>query len=125
MKHLYTLIFFHSFFISNLVYSSSPPPLLSTVWHKKTIIFYSKSMDLETIMEIYDDVHNLPVSQMLNLLDELVDEFDDFSIHYELHNQKLSWYAWFTAYWWSIPTMIGKIMFVCLTHLQSLGLIKK
>jgi hypothetical protein len=82
-------------------------------------------MDLETIMEIYDDVHNLPISQMLNLLDELVDEFDDFSIHYEWHNQKLSWYAWFTAYWWSIPTMIGKVMFVCFVRLQSLGLIKR
>lgn len=98
--------------------------VINVMYKKKDAELSNKSIDLNMVLDLYNDIHDLPVSEMLNLLDELVDEFDFFSEQYELENHKLSWSSWLAGYWWSIPTMIGKVFLICFARARALGLIK-
>lgn len=61
---------------------------------------------LDSIQQVYTQIAALPIPELLDLIEEIVNQVDHFSQQYELHNQSLSWYAWLEHYWWIPPTVL-------------------
>lgn len=83
-----------------------------------------KEIDVLFLLQTYDEIQKLPILEMLNLLDDVVTQFDQFAVDYEI-NSRLTWRKWLVKYWWSIPAMCGKLIFLCLTHARTLGFLKQ
>ncbi|HEV2602001.1 MAG TPA: hypothetical protein VGT41_06960 [Candidatus Babeliales bacterium] len=86
----------------------------------KTARVTRKELTLEQILHAYQDALT-PLADLMDLLDEVVDQFDVFSREYELDNQSLSWFDWFAQYWWSVPIMFNKFMLILVKHASSIG----
>lgn len=84
-----------------------------------------KKPDAQTVIQIYQVLHSIPILALLDLLDDVVDQFDSFSNQYELHNKELSWAEWVKQYWWSAPVMVSKFILILLRHAKALGLITR
>lgn len=63
----------------------------------------------EDIIELYASIATLPIPEMLNSLDSLVEELIDIMEKYEL-DTAMSWTQWFKKYWWVPPVVISSII---------------
>jgi hypothetical protein len=79
--------------------------------------------DFFVLLQTYDEIQNLPILEMLNLLDDVVNQFDQFAVDYEINN-RMKWRMWFVKYWWSIPAMLGRLILVCLKYAKTFGFVK-
>jgi hypothetical protein len=60
---------------------------------------------LNTILEVSEKINQLPIAEVLNMIDMLVKELPPFLEKYELHSS-IPWKAWFKKYWW-VPPFFG------------------
>lgn len=63
----------------------------------------------EDLIDLYASIATLPVPQMLNSLDMLVEELIVIMEKYEL-NAAMSWTEWFKKYWWVPPIVISSVI---------------
>ncbi len=69
-----------------------------------------KKTILESIAFIHDNLEHLPMEQVLDAIDILIDELPQIVEHYEL-NSDISWKKWLKKYWW-VPPIVGGGLFV-------------
>src|SRR5439155_1518616 len=55
------------------------------------------------MVHLYEKIANLPIGELLNLLDEVTDHYENLSTNYEFSNQKMTWSSWLRKYWWVPP----------------------
>jgi len=60
---------------------------------------------LDTIVAIGTAIDRLPIAEILNTIDMLVNELPAFLEKYEF-NSSISWKKWLTRYWWIPPVVI-------------------
>lgn len=63
----------------------------------------------EDLIELYASIATLPIPEMLNSLDSLVEELIEIMEKYEL-DTAMSWTQWFKKYWWVPPVVISSIV---------------
>ena len=61
---------------------------------------------LTTIVEITHTIDQLPIAELLNTIDMLVEELPAFLEKYEF-NTTMTWKKWLRKYWWVPPIIIG------------------
>jgi hypothetical protein len=61
---------------------------------------------LTTIVEISSTIDQLPIAELLNTIDMLVEELPAFLEKYEF-NSTMTWKKWLRRYWWVPPIIIG------------------
>ncbi len=76
-----------------------------------------KTVDLNTILEMSERINQLPISEVLNAIDMLVNELPPFLEKYEF-NSKISWKEWLKKYWWVPPIFGGWFALKVLLSLQ-------
>jgi hypothetical protein len=76
-----------------------------------------KKTTLETIIEISDKINQLPIAEILNAIDMLINELPPFLEKYEFHT-KLTWKEWMSKYWWVPPVFGGWFVLKILFSLQ-------
>lgn len=64
-----------------------------------------KKSTLETIIMINNIISQLPIAEVLNAIDMLVNELPPFIEKYELNSQ-ITWKNWLKKYWW-VPPVFG------------------
>lgn len=64
---------------------------------------------VEDLIELYTSIATLPIPEMLNSLDLLVEELTAMIEKYEL-NTTLGWTEWFKKYWWVPPVIIASVV---------------
>ncbi len=70
--------------------------------------------------ELYNQISELPITELLAMLDEIADQFAIMSQEYQLTNQHLSWKEWFKSYWWTPPVIIGSIFMTMARYAATL-----
>jgi hypothetical protein len=63
----------------------------------------------EDIIELYSTIATLPIPEMLNSLDSLVEDLIEIIEKYEL-DTAMSWTQWFKKYWWVPPVIISSLV---------------
>ena len=63
----------------------------------------------EDLIELYASIATLPIPEMLNSLDSLVEELIEIMEKYEL-DTAMSWTQWFKKYWWVPPVVVSSII---------------
>lgn len=63
----------------------------------------------DDIIELYANIATLPIPEMLNSLDSLVDDLIAIMEKYEL-DTTLSWKDWLIKYWWVPPVVLASIV---------------
>jgi len=59
---------------------------------------------LENMLILYEKIVALPIPELLNILEILIQESDSISTEYELASSgAISWSAWIRKYWWAPP----------------------
>ncbi|HSW73690.1 MAG TPA: hypothetical protein VLG71_00905, partial [Candidatus Limnocylindria bacterium] len=53
---------------------------------------------------------------LLNLLDDIVNQYESFHQQFELNNQSLTWSEWFKKYWWAPPIVVVSVFITYLRH---------
>ncbi len=79
-----------------------------------------KSVDPKDILLVYETIANLPVAELLDLLDDVVEQYDTLAQEYALKDSSLSWKQWFEKYWWSAPVLVGSFFTTFLKHARIL-----
>lgn len=74
----------------------------------------------EDLIELYASIATLPIPEMLNSLDSLVEELMEIVQKYEL-DASISWTQWFEKYWWVPPVIISSVIInFLLNHRKSI-----
>jgi hypothetical protein len=76
-----------------------------------------KKSTFETILEISEKINRLPIAEILNAIDMLINELPPFLEKYEF-NSKISWKDWLKKYWWVPPIFGGWFALKILLRLQ-------
>lgn len=82
------------------------------------IVTLKDSPTAEDLIELYTSIATLPIPEMLNSLDTLVEELIDIMEKYEL-NAAISWTQWFKKYWWVPPVVISSFIVNFLLNRRS------
>lgn len=69
---------------------------------------------LHEMLEMYEKIESLPLAELLDLLDTVVDQFGDVVEQYEL-NSKMRWSDWLVKYWWAPPVISGTLVYTIVT----------
>lgn len=77
------------------------------------------------VLFVYETLSNLPVSELLDLLDDMVEQYDMLSAEYALHDTSLTWNQWLKQYWWAAPIVVGSLCLTLLQHPKLLMLFGK
>lgn len=77
------------------------------------------------LLFMYETLATLPVSELLDLLDDVVEQYDVLSSEYGLQDTSLSWHRWFKQYWWAAPIVIGSLGLTLFQHPKLLMLFSK
>jgi len=95
--------------------------------HQRVIRFdqAARQSTLGEMISLYETMNQLPIVQLLNLLDDVVGQYDNFSQQYELNNTELTWQDWIIKYWWVPPVMATSVTFTLLKYAYNLGFFKK
>lgn len=72
------------------------------------------------MLAAYERIASLPIPELLNLLDDVVEHYDALSEQYGLRDTTLTWSAWFTRYWWAPPLIAGSFGFMLFKHRQAI-----
>lgn len=64
---------------------------------------------VNNVMSLYGKISELPIPQLLFLLDQMTEQMTDIFNMYE-HNDGSSWGHWLKKYWWVPPTIIGSVL---------------
>ena len=72
-------------------------------------------------MLVNDKIASLPLAELLNVLDTIVDQYEEIVATYELNNESLSWKAWFEKYWWAPPVILTTCYMVLLKSYYKLS----
>jgi len=75
-----------------------------------------KALASQDVLNMYEKLATLPVSELLDLLDDVVEQYDMLATHYALKDSSLSWKEWLEKYWWSAPIMVGSFITTLLKH---------
>lgn len=70
------------------------------------------------LIAMYEALSTLPVSELLDLLDDVVEQYDILAAEYALKDTSLSWVQWLKQYWWATPLVAGSIGLTLLQHRQ-------
>jgi len=68
------------------------------------------------VLMMYEKLATLPVAELLDLLDDVVEQYDTLAHHYALKDSSLTWKQWFEKYWWSAPIVVGSFISTLLKH---------
>ncbi|MCC7414672.1 MAG: hypothetical protein IT346_01125 [Epsilonproteobacteria bacterium] len=79
-----------------------------------------KAVDPKDLLLVYETIANLPVAELLDLLDDVVEQYDTLAQEYALKDSSLSWKEWFASYWWSAPVVVGSFFTTFLKHARIL-----
>ena len=63
-----------------------------------------------SFLQLYENLDAVPLTELLNILDTLVDQLDEVITSYELDDPKLSWKDWFKKYWWLPPIIVAYLL---------------
>lgn len=66
------------------------------------------------MLAMYEKIESLPLAELLDLLDVVVDQFGDVVEQYEL-NGTLTWSAWIAKYWWAPPILSGAFVYTVMS----------
>lgn len=72
------------------------------------------------VLAMYEKIATLPVADLLDLLDDVVEQYDTLAQQYALKDSSLSWKQWFEKYWWSAPVVVGSFITTLLKHSKVL-----
>lgn len=75
---------------------------------------------VENVLEMYEKIADMPIPELLNLLDDVVDQFDTVMEKYEFNNSDLSWSAWWKKYWWAPPVIVGTLGATIVKHQETI-----
>ncbi len=59
--------------------------------------------NISDVVQLYEKIANLPIVELLNLLDDVTDQYESLSTNYEFSNPKMTWSHWLRTYWWVPP----------------------
>ncbi len=71
---------------------------------------------IDAITQLYSQIVALPIPEILDLLEEIVSQFDDISTNHELNNSTLSWHKWIEKYWWMPPVIFAACIVLMLRY---------
>lgn len=72
------------------------------------------------LLLMYDTLSTLPIPELLDLLDDVVEQYDILAAEYALKDSSLSWTQWLKKYWWTTPLMAGSLGLTLLQHRKLL-----
>lgn len=79
-------------------------------WHRHLSVIYKNNQSLaQDVYTLYGKVSELPIPELLNLLDQISDQVADIIDTYEF-NDDLTWTEWITQYWWVPPTIVASLI---------------
>ncbi|HZW61896.1 MAG TPA: hypothetical protein VFF04_06760, partial [Candidatus Babeliales bacterium] len=87
---------------------------------KYSPIRYKAVLTTTDVLTLYQQITAMPVPELLDLLDEVVDQFAQASSEYELDNKQMSWTEWLQQYWWAPPVMVGSLFITIIKHGSAL-----
>lgn len=64
-----------------------------------------RRLSIQSLALAYADVEGLPLEQILNATDMIIEEMPSIIEHYEF-NTDMSWKEWLRKYWWAPPTVL-------------------
>ncbi|MDR3550431.1 MAG: hypothetical protein P4L31_03390 [Candidatus Babeliales bacterium] len=67
------------------------------------------SSSLHDIIQLYEAISTMPIPDLLNSLDVVVDQCIEIIEKYEL-DSSMSWRSWFKKYWWMPPVVIASVV---------------
>lgn len=79
----------------------------------------SQEVQLQDVLELYDQISALEISELLDLLDDVATQLDHISHVYEFNNPELSWTTWFKKYWWAIPVVVTWMYLTIVKHTDN------
>jgi len=82
--------------------------------HKQIIVDFNSVVLKEApspqeLIELYEQIASMPISDLLNSLDVVVDQCIEIIEKYEL-DSSMSWKAWFKKYWWMPPVVVTSVI---------------
>lgn len=80
----------------------------------------TKSINPKDVLAMYEKLATLPVAELLDLLDDVVEQYDTLAQQYALKDSSLTWKKWFEKYWWSAPIMVSSFAATLLKHAKVL-----
>ena len=80
----------------------------------------TKAVHAQDVLAMYEKLATLPVAQLLDLLDDVVEQYDTLAQQYALKDSSLTWKQWFEKYWWSAPIMLSSFAATLLKHAKVL-----
>ncbi|HSW73596.1 MAG TPA: hypothetical protein VLG71_00405 [Candidatus Limnocylindria bacterium] len=80
--------------------------------HERALPNRSSENPQEAMVSLYEQIAKLPIPELLDLLDELVDQYEKLSTTYEINNTTMSWSAWAKKYWWAPPVILASLVMV-------------
>lgn len=76
--------------------------------HNKKI---KNSKGIDDVAHLAESLDNLPIEEILSLIDTLTNEIPKLLEKYELNNSDLTWKEWAKKYWWLPPFAVAAITF--------------
>jgi hypothetical protein len=101
-KYIDDLDFFREFVILIIIITTEQ--LQSYKHHERTT-----KITIEQLAHLYMQLEGVPLEELLNATDMLINEMPNIIEHYEF-NSDMSWRAWFKKYWWAPPLLIASIL---------------
>lgn len=80
----------------------------------------TKAVHAQDVLAMYEKLATLPVAELLDLLDDVVEQYDTLAQQYALKDSSLTWKQWFEKYWWSAPIMVSSFAATLLKHAKVL-----
>jgi hypothetical protein len=77
--------------------------------------------DPVNMMQLYETVASMPIPELLDMLDEVVDKYEQLSTLYEINNKALTWSEWLKKYWWTPPIIVTSLIAIVAKHNQLFG----
>jgi hypothetical protein len=64
---------------------------------------------VEEVLDLYEKISQLPIPELLNALDAVIDQFIDIMEEYEMQ-ASMDWWTWLKKYWWIPPTIVVSLV---------------
>jgi hypothetical protein len=61
-------------------------------------------------LELYQKIVQLPIPELLAMLDEMSEQYSLLLQQYEFSNTTMTWSAWIKKYWWTPPIFAGVLL---------------